>query len=136
MLFIDSLGNRHKHFWGFFVGGIFLWADTILITMYLAASKTTVQYLHVLLYADQMFQKGLTEIFHCQSSGYYKTLLDLFKRSPELLKEVRPNQPLSYYKLWKQKRHGRKNHGHAAPATDAWTPSAVGALGDLEVEEG
>jgi hypothetical protein len=101
------------------------------------ASQTAVQYLHVLLYADQMFQKGcLAEVYHCQPAGYYKTILDLFKRSPELMKEVKPNQPLAYYKMWKQKKHGRTNHGHSAPATDARTSSAFAAIGDLEVEEG
>ena len=87
--------------------------------------------------SERLFQKGcLAEVYHCQPAGYYKTILDLFKRSPELMKEVKPNQPLAYYKMWKQKKHGRTNHGHSAPATDARTSSAFAAIGDLEVEEG
>ena len=90
-------------------------------------TQLSVHYLRGLLHAGQLFEKGLTEIYHCQLSAYYKTLLVFLKESPHRLQQVKPNQPLAFYKVLR----AQNKKGHVPGRTDAWTTET-----DIEEEAG
>lgn len=71
-------------------------------TWYFSGAKTYVQYLHALLYSGTLFELGLPELFHFQSSSYYKTLLYLMKHFPARLCRIKPNQPHAFYKILRE----------------------------------
>ena len=61
-------------------------------------------YLQVLLLADDLFSLGLQQIYHYQSTSYYKALVFMMQH-PAQLNIVKPWQTLDYYKILQQRAH-------------------------------
>jgi hypothetical protein len=65
------------------------------------------KYLMVLAKSQMLFQQGLREIHHWQLKSYYATILTVAASD---LPDIKPWQPLSYYKVFLQK-YSKKRRG-------------------------